>query len=343
MADDINFLTNLANQGALSIANALAYQEIQLLNESLEQKVAERTQALAKANADLSISLKQREQAYQNLEQSQENLVRSEKMAVLGRLPASIAHEMNTPLGASLSSLKVMQELVDEYRTSISNTTVTAEDHCDIAQEMRQVVESTTQWTKKAATHIRSLKLHTRDLSSGQERNFSVLHVIEDCRLLLSHRLRLSQCTLTVDSQVVTPQLRGDPSKFGQVLTNLIVNAVDACRNEGKESGEIQITLAEAGGVDTDLVIHVQDQGCGIPEQDYEKIFEALYSTKPLGEGSGLGLAISQSIIINDFGGTIEVHSRPGRGTTFTLRVPKATEQHTQSDHPSMTRDLHPR
>jgi C4-dicarboxylate-specific signal transduction histidine kinase len=108
----------LANQGALSISNARAYQAIQDFNLALEHKVEERTQELARANEELHTSLQQLEQAYPDVQRSQENLLRAEKMAALGRMTAGIAHEMNTPLGASLTSLKLLQELVDEYLTS---------------------------------------------------------------------------------------------------------------------------------------------------------------------------------------------------------------------------------
>jgi C4-dicarboxylate-specific signal transduction histidine kinase len=115
-AADRDFLIALANQGALSIANALSYQEIQILNASLEQKVADRTQELAHSNRELHNSLEQLEQTYQDLQRSQDNLLRAERMAALGRLTAGIAHEMNTPLGATLTTLKLMERLVTERR-----------------------------------------------------------------------------------------------------------------------------------------------------------------------------------------------------------------------------------
>jgi C4-dicarboxylate-specific signal transduction histidine kinase len=107
----------------------------------------------------------------------------------------------------------------------------------------------TQQWMEKAASYIRSLKLHTRDLKQGEERAFSVLPVIEDIGILLSHRLRLSQCTLTVSCTSSQPMLHGDPSKLGQVLTNLIVNATDAYKEASEEEGEIGIEVSEDGDI----------------------------------------------------------------------------------------------
>jgi signal transduction histidine kinase len=319
-ADDWHFLSALANQSALSIANALSYQEIQELNAGLEKKVAERTRELAHTNMELHASLKQLEQAYRDLQRSQEHLVQAEKMAALGRLTAGIAHEMNTPLGASLTSLKLLHELVTEYQTSSNDPGVTPQDHQDIATEMGKLVHATRQWVEKAATHIRSLRLHTHNLQREEERDFSVLQTIEDVRLLLSHRLRLSQCTLSISGASPAPILHGDPGKLGQVLTNLIVNAIDAYQDAGKAGGEIRIEVQEDGSF---LDIRVRDQGCGIPAANLARIFEAFFSTKPLGVGTGLGLCIVRDIVTNVFRGTMSVESVLGQGSVFLVRLPR--------------------
>ena len=319
-AADRDFLSTFANQSALSIANARAYTAIEDLNAGLEGKVEERTQELAKANNELQTSLTQLELTYHSLQRSQESLLRAEKMAALGRLTAGIAHEMNTPLGASLSSLKIVKALVDEYKASITDPIVTSSDHQQIAAEMDTLVQATQQWMEKAAAHIRSLKLHTRDLKPGEEKPFSVVQAIDDTGLLLAHRLRQSQCTLTVSASAKDPFVYGDPSKMGQVLTNLIANAIDAYKGANEPKNTIDVTIAEDGNF---LQIRVQDYGCGIAPEDVGKIFDDFFSTKPLGEGTGLGLSISRDIVTNFFGGTLAVESSLGRGSVFTLRLPR--------------------
>ena len=319
-SDDRDFLHTLANQSALSIANALSYKEIEELNAGLEKKVGQRTQELATANAKLSSSLSELEQAYRDLEYSQDKLVRAEKMAALGRLTAGIAHEINTPLGASLTSLRILQELVDEYTSSIGDPAVNESDHCDIATEMAETVKAMREWVEKAAAHIRSLKGQTRDLQLGQTIEFSVLQAIEETIVLVAHRLRLSACTVITSCTSPNPTLKGDPAKLGQVLANFIDNSIDAYKAADKEGGEIAIKV---GGNDTMLELHIADQGCGIPQEHLTKIFDELFTTKPLGEGTGLGLSISRDIITNFFGGTVTVESVVGQGTTFTLRLPR--------------------
>jgi signal transduction histidine kinase len=321
---DRDFLVTLANQSALSIANALSYAEIETLNASLEQKVEERTQALAQTNAELQHSLAQLEQTYGTLQRSQENLLRAEKMAALGRLTAGIAHEMNTPLGASLATLKLVKDLVREYRASVGDHDITAGDHHAIATDMDKFVDATQQWLEKAAAHIRSLKLHTRDLHQGQAKLFSVVQVIEDTSFLLSHRLRLAQCTLKVTCTAADPVLYGDPGKFGQVLTNVLANALDAYKDVETADREIRITVTGDAEL---LSVRVQDFGCGIAPNNIGKIFDDFFSTKPLGEGTGLGLSITRDIIVNLFAGTISVESELGSGSVFTLRLPRYGQQ----------------
>lgn len=324
-ADDHDFLSTLANQSTLSITNARAYQAIQEFNTALEQKVDERTQELARTNEELQASLRRLEQAYRDLQQSQENLTRAEKMAALGRLAAGIAHEMNTPLGASLTSLKLLQDLVEEYQSSIEDPVVEVADHHDIAAEMDRLVRATQQWVEKASAHIRSLRTHTRDLQQGESRPFSVMQVIEDTGLLLSHRLRLSQCSLIVSCSAANPILYGDPSKLGQVLTNLIVNAIDAYLATKGAGGEITVQVSEEN---SSLEIRVRDHGSGIPADHLERIFEEFFSTKPLGEGTGLGLSLARNIVTDFFGGAISVRSELGHGSEFLLQLPRfnATE-----------------
>jgi len=327
-----------------------AQDELKALNEQLEEKVEERTaaltaeiterkraeEALARTNSQLQLSLEQLKQAHHDLQHSQKNLIQAEKMAALGRMTAGIAHEMNTPLGASLTSLKLMQELVEEYQKSIGDPEVSERDHRDIAAEMDRLTGATQQWMGKATEYIRSLKLHSRDLKQGEKRAFSVLQVIKDVDLLLAHRLRLSQCTLTVSCTPSEPILHGDPGKLGQVLTNLSVNAIDAYKEAGKDSGEIRLEIDEDGDI---LEIRVKDQGCGIPPENKEKIFDGFFSSKPLGEGTGLGLSIAHNIVTNLFDGTISVESEPGEGSTFILRFPRG--QRREEEEPS-TSDLHP-
>jgi signal transduction histidine kinase len=114
--------------------------------------------------------------------------------------------------------------------------------------------------------------------------------------------------------------LHGDPSKLGQVLTNLLGNALDAYKDVNRKERDILITVnAEAEG----LEIRVKDEGPGIPPENLDRVFDDLFSTKPLGEGTGLGLPISRNIMSNFFDGNIHVESVLGQGSTFILHFPQ--------------------
>jgi len=316
--DDLDFLSTVANQAAVSILNARSYRKIEELNVDLEHKVERRTSELATTNQELARSLGELERAYHDLQRSQENLLRAEKMAALGRLTAGIAHEVNTPLGASLNTLKTMDELVREYMGAIGDPTVNEDDHREMAAELQDLVHNVSKWTGKAAGYIRSIKAHTRTVEHAEERSFAVAQLIEDTHLLLSHRLRLSCCTV----QVVCPPdvtLYGDPGKLGQVLTNLITNAIDAYEDPVVGEGVIAIEVVPADGC---VEISVEDRGCGIAPENLLRVFEELFTTKPPGKGTGLGLSIARDIIA-DFEGRISVTSSPGAGSRFVLWLPR--------------------
>ncbi len=153
--------------------------------------------------------------------------------------------------------------------------------------------------------------------------SFSVLQTIEEVRLLLAHRLRLAQCTLVVSCHTLEPILYGNPSQFGQVLTNLIVNAIDAYQETDRKGGEIHVDIRDQREA---LELRVADLGCGIPSEHLDHIFNELFSTKPLGIGTGLGLSIVQEIVTNSFGGTIHVESIVDKGSEFCLRLPRNAE-----------------
>lgn len=316
---DIALLQAAANQVALGLANAQAFDELAALNASLEDQVRERTAALATANDELARSLEQLRTAYARLEQNQTSLIRADRLATLGRLTAGIAHEVNTPLSAVMNALASLGRLADEYTKSIEHPAVTPDDHREIARELIETTGQAALYARRAAAFINKVKMHGRDHRSGTTERFSVRRLVAETKTLLAHRLHGAGCTLVYEEDPEGVSLVGEPARLAQVLVNLVTNAVDAYEDRPGTGGPVVVHARQAG---EEVVISVHDQAGGMPPEVAEHIFEELYTTKEPGRGTGLGLWIGRNLIEESFGGTLVAETRLGKGSCFTIRIP---------------------
>jgi len=279
--------------------------------------------AVAVQNARLHAAEKEKSrelgEAYRALRENQERSLITERMASLGRLTAGIAHEMNTLLAALRASLLEIARLADEYQSSIGDPRVTAEDHGEIAADMKASIKLADTAAKRAASFVQGIKTQTRNMGQVEARRFDAVPVVEEALLLLGHALRNASCELSFEPKVARAELVGSPGRLAQVVTNLVANAIDA--SAGKGRGTIALTLTSASGR---LELRVSDKGMGIPRASLSIIFEPLFTTKPVGQGTGLGLTIVYDIVVGEFGGTIDVESEIGVGSVFILRFPLA-------------------
>jgi signal transduction histidine kinase len=319
---DIEFLRSLAGQVALALTNAYAFARLDTLNARLEMQVADRTASLADANESLQRSLRQLKDAYERLEQNQASLARTERLATLGRLTAGIAHEVNTPLGAVLNALKLLGDLGDEYTRSIDVPTVTQEDHRQIAREITDRARAALDWTRRAIAFVNRVRIHGRQ-SGSVGGSFALATAFEETEALLAHRARAVDVSLDF-SPALALAIDGDPVRLGQVLLNLVQNALDAY--EESDCAERRVHIAARRSADL-VVITVADRAGGIPADVLPRIFEELFTTKGPGRGTGLGLSIARSIVEHDFGGTLVVDVEPDVGSRFTITVPVARRE----------------
>lgn len=329
-AGDMRFLRAAAMQIALALRNATGLQEsrelaarLEDLSEGLERQVDERTAALHTSNRELNRSLEKLQYAYVKLEQSQANLLRSDRLATLGRLTAGLAHEMNTPLSAVLNSLKLMRDLSEEYRSSIDDPGVLPEDHHEIAAELIAQAKSATEWANKAAAFIRSVKAQGREAGAGPAQRFAIRDVVADARGLVAHRLRATSCRIDLVEEPNGITLDGDPSRFNQVLVNLVTNAIDAYEDRGIDDASIEI---RAWQENDSVCVQVRDWAGGIPTSILPHIFDELYTTKGPGRGTGLGLWISRNIVEEALGGTLDVITN-SEGSCFLAQFPQVREE----------------
>jgi signal transduction histidine kinase len=290
--------------------------ELQDLSATLENRVSERTLELNERNQELNL-------AYMKLQTNQEALFVSEKMASIGRLTAGFVHEMNTPLAAVRVSLFELQILISEYAQSIGDETVSYEDHEEIAQEMDKIVSISERSIQRALSFINSVKSQTRRVDFQQQQKFNAAEVIEEALLLVDYIVVQAKCRVEFEQQGQNIEMVGSPGSLAQIFTNLMSNAIDASVSIDEALIVVDLSRTEKG-----LLLRVRDQGVGIPAEIRSKIFDPLFTTKPFGEGTGLGLSIVHDIVTKSFQGTIEVDSKVGVGTTFSIFLPYLEEMH---------------
>jgi signal transduction histidine kinase len=221
---------------------------------------------------------------------------------------------MNTPLAAIRAALAEMDALVAEYADSVDDADVTADDHHQIVAEMRQCAALATRSAQRAAAFVRSIKHHTRLQDSEERVRFAIVPALEESILLLDHQFKRQRCTVRLDAPDPSLEVIGTPGGLGQVVTNLLTNAVDA----GARAIVVRAAASKAG---IELAVH--DDGSGIAPANLRRIFEPMFTTKPFGQGTGLGLAIVHDLVVEQFGGSIHVASKPGAGTCITLHFPQ--------------------
>ncbi len=232
------------------------------------------------------------------LEQKQEQLIQSKKMASIGTFSSGIAHEINNPLNnISLSTDFLMEEF----------TTMNKE-------EVTEILDDIMEQTERASAIVRNLLDFSRARSSESEPLYIdfILHKTTD---LIANDLRIHKISLhkTIADQL--PRVKGDLRKLQQVFLNLIINAEQAI-------GEYGRIMVEAEQADNDFIrVNIRDTGPGISPENMDRIFDPFFTTKEAGKGTGLGLAIVYGIV-KKHGGYIEVKSKEGKGTTFAVYLP---------------------
>ena len=301
-ADEMVFAASLADlYGRAVSANERADYEAQLLeaNQTLEQKVKDRTA---------------------ELEAAQEKLIESEKMAALGNLVAGIAHEVNTPLGIALTSVSnCKEELKDIYR-DFENDELTEQGFKDfeaICSEGLTLAETS---LVRAANLVQDFKRTSADQTSLEIEEIALDEYIPRVCNPLKPMLRKEQIELSID---VTPKLviTTCPGIIAQLLTNLISNAQRHAFGPSVDN-DINKVAVSCSQNDKGVVISVQDNGKGIPEELHTKVFEPFYTTARDKGGTGLGLNILYNLVRQKFNGEIDLISAPGEGTTVTVCIP---------------------
>ncbi len=311
--------------------------ELEQFNVSLEERVAERTRELSSA--------------YEELKESQAQLVQAEKMSSLGELVAGISHEINTPLWYLLSNTTLIKERLASFNNfvRISDdmlqmlkaggndkeafvTQLRKLDHAlnrdglrDDLEESNDLLDDSVEGLEQLSEMAQSLK----DFSRLDRAAVDAVNLNDGLEKTLVISRNVLKGTVTVEKELgELPDVSCSPSQINQVLLNLIKNASDAMGKKG-------VLTLKTWADDEFVNLSVSDTGSGIDAETMSKIRDPFFTTKEVGKGTGLGLSISQKII-DSHNGHLDIESTPGKGSTFTLRLPLGAEA-AQSD---MAREL---
>lgn len=302
--DDMRLIDAATHLAGIAIERTRRERELNQHRAHLEDLVAARTAALSSALETLSLA--------------QEELVRRDKLAALGTLVAGVAHELNTPIGNSLVVATTMAEhvhaLAADMATGLRRSSL--EGYMARAQEANDILVRN---LHRAARLVASFKQLAVDRTSSQRREFSLDELTEELALPLriSIRHRPVRVELALD-----PGLSMDsyPGPLSQVLTNLFEN----CLVHGfapDTAGTIRIAAWPVG--ESEVGISVADDGAGIAPDIAARVYDPFFTTRLGSGGSGLGLHVAHNIVSAILGGRIELQSEPGKGTTFTLVLPR--------------------
>lgn len=308
-AEDTALLYQLAQEAATSLEGARIYDE--MMHKKNELKIV--NEQLEYSKGKLMKALKETESANKRLQDAQAQLIHEQKMATLGRLAASVGHEVNNPL--TILSMNLSRVILKNRK----DPELKVRDVFDIFHKMEQNI------TRIKAV-VNTLTGLLKKSEKGKFEPLSLKLVLEETLPLVQFQTyleNLSGTEVEFDIPGHLPLIRGDLERLQEVFLNLFINAYHAMA--GKRNRRIRVSAQIHPEDNERVILHFSDNGSGMGEEVQRKIFNYGYTTKPPGKGSGLGLYMCK-YIIELHGGSIAVKSSPGAGTTFIMTLPTYVE-----------------
>ena len=273
-------------------------QLMQAISRGLESKkmryeIKEKNEQLEKSNKNLEQTVKDRT----------EQIVEMEKFYEVGKFSASIVHNLNNPLQSLIMAIQMLETELD--MKNISDT------------KIDRYVDMLNDGMMKMGKMIKSITSNVRTGKFGKDEEIDINYVIKSSiEFMKMHHDFKHETDLDLVLTENLPKIMGQEIHFSQIFSNLIKNSIDAMEADSDKSMKITTEL-----IDDMIRITLQDNGCGIPDNNLEKIFETGFTTKPPGKGTGLGLPITKQMV-ESYKGRIDVSSKSGEGTVFTLLFP---------------------
>ena len=299
------------------LARVRVHLELKHLTERLEYRVQERTEALQNA---------------------QVQLVQQEKLATLGQLIAGVAHEINNPMACIANNvepareyIKDLTELLSLYRQHYSEPVEAISDLIEdreiefALEDLPKLLDSMVLSTERIKNISTSLRNFSR-VDSSEKVPVNVHQGLESTLVILGHRIKAlgNRPEINIVKRYGNvPDVQCFPSAVNQVFMNILANAMDALEDAAIPTITITTKQPESGWV----TIEIEDNGPGLTEVIKQRLFEPLFTTKPIGKGTGLGLSISRQIIVERHQGRIDCISSPGAGCKFVLDLPVSAEE----------------
>lgn len=304
-----------AQRAALAAQERLV-ESLRTSERELEQRVAERTQEL--------------QTTLDHLQRAQSDLIQSEKMASLGALVAGVAHELNTPIGNVLTVASTMQHESAQLRQAIESNVVRRSALVEGLGKLQQMADLVLSASHKAAALISSFKRVAVDQTSEHRRSFVLSALVSDVLVSLqpTYKTRPVAFVLRVDADI---RCESYPGPLGQLLTNLIQNAMLHAFPDVAQPGTVTIDAALVG---EQVQLSVADDGVGMTEDIRARVFDPFFTTRLGQGGSGLGLSIASNIVTAILGGSLRVESAVGRGSRFVAVFPAVAPQGTAANVP---------
>ena len=302
----IELLTMFADQAAIAMENVRLFESVET-----------RTRELAKSLEDLRTT--------------QDRLVQTQKLALLGQLTAGIAHEIKNPLNFVNNFSGLSTELIDELGAALMDLTMSESKRVEVAEltdTLRANLDKVVQHGKRADSIVKNMLLHSRE-GSGEHRVIDINTIVEESLNLAYHGARAEKQGFNITLQRSFDPMAGEADFFPQDITRALLNFISngfyaATKRHAEAVDGYEPTLAAATKNLGDLVeITIRDNGTGMPPDVKEKMFNPFFTTKPAGEGTGLGLSISHDIIVKQHGGSIEVDTQPGEFTEIKVVLPR--------------------
>lgn len=278
--DEVGALAHSFNQMTGELQRART--EIDEWTQTLESRVAAKTDELRRA---------------------QQNMIHVEKMASLGQLAATVAHELNNPLEGVLTYAKLLRKKLT------AGQTLSQETAAEVQEELGLIADE----TARCGAIVKNLLLFSKQ-QVGDQKEEDLRIIVRRSLKLIEHHLKMNSIRLELESGEEPVRMTCDAAQIEQALLALMINAVESMH----DGGVLTVGLRHT---DRGIELSVRDTGCGIREEDITRIFEPFFTTKDQGKGTGLGLAVVHGIV-QRYGGTIDVQSKRNAGTTFTLFFP---------------------